>query len=1040
MQIRAALGVFGALAMACGGTAGPGNPHRPPPSPEYRGPGVQSPSFGTATSAPVLEAAMHYPAMEIAAEPPVSLTAPDGTGLALETLHARAVVDGPLAFTEMHLVFRNPSDRVIEGRFQITLPDAAAISRFAMKIDGGWMEAEVVEKMAARQAYEDFLHRRTDPALLESAGGNQFRARIFPIPANGEKHIILSYSQDLPSSDEPYRLPLVGWPKMKQLDVAVRRGAEVSRLSKTDFEPTADFTVSQRAAVRGMGDGHLAVVRVAPNIDASPAPVAGVLVLVDTSASRALGYAAYVERLGSVVRALRDQHSADLPLRVAAFDQGVHSVFDGTAGDFGKAQLDALLARRPLGASNLHDALTWAASHAHPRVVVVTDGIATAGPTDVGDLTEAVKALAPTAERLDVVLTGGIRDEAAMTRLARGNLARDGVVVDGALSADRIATQLGTRTVSGIDVRVAGAEWAWPARLDGVQPGDEVLVYAKLAKPAKRVEVSLGGPIDQTERIDLVHATPALLERAAVMAHIAHLEHTGGADARERIVALSTKHRVLSEHTALLVLETEQDYARFGIDRKSLTDILVVGEAGVEVINRTTLVLPAQQIAATGKDTDATLADKKGEASKQLTGDVERKPDDQASFGGATAAENDYRVDDAPTEGVGASGSAETITVTGNAPRAEEPRVSTRAPMRLRTGPAARPPPSPEPEAAERAYDFDGDADEASAEGHAYGAAAGRAASEEVEPQRATPYSGKFAEVMKQLAAGEREQALIMALRWRADDPGDVMALVALGEALEANGNTALAARAYGSIIDLFPTRADMRRFAGQRLERLGSVAAPLAVDTYARAVEQRPDHPSSHRLYAYALARAGKLDDAVAAMDAALSRSYPGDRFAGVQDIMRDDLGLLAAAWIAAAPDARTKAEAVLSKHSVRRATKPSTRFVMTWETDANDVDLHIWDAAGNHASYQNKDLASGGRLYADVTTGFGPEAIVIDGPAKAGPYRLQAHYYSRGPMGYGMGTMDVIRHDGRGGLTFEHHPFLIMVDDGWVDLGTVK
>src|SRR5215208_3778052 len=112
-------------------------------------------------------------------------------------IEAKAVFQGPLAFTELHLYFHNQEDRVREGRFQIALPPRAAVSRFAMESGGQWMEAEVVEKMAARRAYEDFLHRRQDPALLEKGAGNEFTARVFPIPSGGVKDIIVSYSQEL---------------------------------------------------------------------------------------------------------------------------------------------------------------------------------------------------------------------------------------------------------------------------------------------------------------------------------------------------------------------------------------------------------------------------------------------------------------------------------------------------------------------------------------------------------------------------------------------------------------------------------------------------------------------------------------------------------------------------------------------------------------------------------------------------------------------------------------------------------------------------
>ena len=56
-----------------------------------------------------------------------------------------------------------------------------------------------------------------------------------------------------------------------------------------------------------------------------------------------------------------------------------------------------------------------------------------------------------------------------------------------------------------------------------------------------------------------------------------------------------------------------------------------------------------------------------------------------------------------------------------------------------------------------------------------------------------------------------------------------------------------------------------------------------------------------------------------------------------------------------------------------------------------------------------------------------------------RAYPYTLQAHYYSRGPMGYGMGKLQIIEHDGQGGLTFDERPFIVMVDQAFVDMGTV-
>src|SRR5262245_24456553 len=244
----------------------------------------------------------------------------------------------------------------------------------------------------------------------------------------------------------------------------------------------------------------------------------------------------------------------------------------------------------------------------------------------------------------------------------------------------------------------------------------------------------------------------------------------------------------------------------------------------------------------------------------------------------------------------------------------------------------------------------------------------------------------------------------------------------------------------YGSIIDLFPGRADLRRFAGERLERIGDRARSLAIDTYRRAVEDRPDHATGHRLYAYALLRAGRHAEAFTALIAGLAQEFPSRRFLGADRVLAEDAGLIGAAYAAVAPGKRAEIAAALAKHQLSIAAAPSTRFVLYWETDANDVDFHIQDARGGHAWYSSKQLPSGGELFEDVTTGYGPECFAIPGVAKAGPYRLSLNYYSQGPMGYGMGLLQIVKHDGKGGLAFEDRPYVIMTNQAYVDLGTFR
>jgi hypothetical protein len=305
------------------------------------------------------------------------------------------------------------------------------------------------------------------------------------------------------------------------------------------------------------------------------------------------------------------------------------------------------------------------------------------------------------------------------------------------------------------------------------------------------------------------------------------------------------------------------------------------------------------------------------------------------------------------------------------------------------------------------------------------------------------PYTGKMKVVKERLAHHDARGALAAAAAWQASAPGDVLALVALGEASEATGDPSTARRAYGSIIDLFASRADLRRFAGERLEHVaGDDALDLAIDTFDKARRDRPDHPASHRLAAFARVRKGDFAGAFDIALAGLAQRYPDGRFRGVDRILREDLGLIAAAWMHAEPARNGEILSRLRAAGGSIEDRPSVRFVLNWETDANDVDFHIHDAQGGHAYYGAPELPSGGELYADVTTGYGPECFTIRAPRghRAGPYTLRAHYYSRGPMGYGMGKLEIIDHDGRGGLKFEERPFLVMADHAFVDLGTIR
>jgi hypothetical protein len=313
----------------------------------------------------------------------------------------------------------------------------------------------------------------------------------------------------------------------------------------------------------------------------------------------------------------------------------------------------------------------------------------------------------------------------------------------------------------------------------------------------------------------------------------------------------------------------------------------------------------------------------------------------------------------------------------------------------------------------------------------------GRASTIPTRDRTAAPREGVLDDTLAAIDRGDRAGALDRAARAQIAAPADTGALLALGVAAEATGALALAARAYGSLIDLFPGQAELVRAGAVRLERLGADGLALALDGYARAAADRPDHLHGLRMWAWALARTGDLEGGFAILERALATH--ARHAADVSPALAADVVVLAAVIAAADATRRPALEARVTELGLAWAATSTTRAFLSWETDANDVDFHIMDRAGGHAWYSARELATGGVLLGDVTRGYGPE-VFVQGPADAGPLRLAAHYYSRGPMGIGLGTLQVIHHDAAAGtVRVELRPYALQRDDAVVDLGSL-
>jgi hypothetical protein len=132
------------------------------------------------------------------------------TALKISMLDIKTVVAANIATTTFDISFYNPNDKILEGEFEFPLADGQHITRYALDMNGSLREGVVVEKAKARIAFETTVRKGIDPGLVEKTKGNNFRTRIYPLPAKGYRRILIAAEQTLEQENKDllYQLPL----------------------------------------------------------------------------------------------------------------------------------------------------------------------------------------------------------------------------------------------------------------------------------------------------------------------------------------------------------------------------------------------------------------------------------------------------------------------------------------------------------------------------------------------------------------------------------------------------------------------------------------------------------------------------------------------------------------------------------------------------------------------------------------------------------------------------------------------------------------
>jgi tetratricopeptide (TPR) repeat protein len=1022
------------------------------------------------STAPVLK-----PVKEAPPTPPITFADPDGQELVLEELSARTAIHGMLSLTELELRFRNPQSRRIEGRFTCTLPPNAAISRFAKEINGQLMEGEVVERLRANQVYEQFLHQMRDPALLEQDQGNRFSARIFPIDPGAPVRLLVSYTTLLPmrAGVRTYSLPLRGLSKVNKLTFRAfvtpvpgestsgkmtTSTAEVTSFDQRDWTPDRDIELTWRAdndaprtRVLRAGDFYLAAVRPAVSTANRQPPTANWLLYVDTSASSAEGAQHRVTAIEELLAALPPRQRVQL----VAFDQDVVPLASGTASELSRTAGELLRTRLFLGGTDLGGLLRDAAKRLREdgsqTVVVASDLVPTLGDVAAHDL-EAPLALLPPHATIHALILGSRENGAFAKSLTagRGRIVRvpfsDSLATRAREAADELQRPLGMS----FDATDPGAEWIYPAHFDDVAAGDEVLVLGKV-KAGGDTRLRLGSAeVSGGTRLDASTFGP-LLEREAYRAYLDYLGEREAGEASEAVrralaaeqVRLSVEQRVVTPRTTMLVLESEWDYQRFNLNRRALAAILTIDAGGIGRMDRRGAEVMLQaQVQSTVPPPPRPISTQAKSAPRREAAANERFRESD-EVGEAVPGDMEEGVKGGVEEGVaggvpggvvggvvgGVAGGAvrgfastsdavsQPVTVADAAP-AEAPAMRVAPSPSVPRPPVPAPPPPPAQIREERSKS------ETSWTRHDRPS---RESIKELEAKLAQDPRDRevYNQLGETLAAWEEWSALRhLTLRWQPYDPENPQVYELLGTAAEELGNETEAARAFASLIEIAPAKPELLQRAGLLLLRAGR--ARLAEAPLRRALELRPDRANSYRHLALMLWREGRVEEAARVLESATRQDFPG-WYGGVQRVIHEELGYVYRAWARKDPSRKDEIADRAREYAVDLTRNDALRVTLAWETDANDVDLHVVDPSGEECYYGHTETRAGLRLYEDITQGLGPE-VIRTGSLKNGTYHVGVRYFAAGPMGISRGVVVVVRGDDQ----VEIHPFRLAQGGG--------
>jgi Ca-activated chloride channel homolog len=527
-------------------------------------------------------------------------------------------IDGQVAITSIDQEFYNPNDQRLEGFYMFPVPKGAHIDKFSMEIAGKNVEAELLPADKARGIYEDIVRKMRDPALLEYAGRDLFKVRIFPIEPHSRKPIKISYTELLRSDagTVTYLYPLstekFSARPIKNLSVKIElksaeplasiyspsHKVEIKRdgpnravvgYESKDEKPDTDFQIVYSSDTRDVGlklitykpdsdDGYFLLLA-APTVSSETKSAAKDVVFVaDTSGSMA---GAKLQQAQKALRFCVENLNADDRFEIVRFSTEAEPLFrelvpaDAAHRKRANGFIDDF---KPIGGTAIADALQSAVKvrpdkSDRPFVVIfLTDGLPTVGTRSPEEIVANIKKAS--GARIFSFGIGSDVNTQLLDQIAEGTRAFSQYVLaneDLELKVSNFYTRIKEPALTNLKLHLGDGvrtSKMYPADLPDLFNGDQLVVAGRYSG-AGDVEAKLIGNVGGREQtftyklhFDDRKTTDDYVPRLWATRRVGFLLdeiriHGETAELRDETTELARKYGIVTPYTAYLIVEDE---------------------------------------------------------------------------------------------------------------------------------------------------------------------------------------------------------------------------------------------------------------------------------------------------------------------------------------------------------------------------------------------------------------------------------------------------------------------------------------------------